>query len=82
VEFIKGELGDCNCTGAVGVVGEPYATLEQSLAPDRVNVSRYQLLGEGAGHTLFEIAALQKKLGVCSCEGRSNSSRYENHALW
>mmetsp|Transcript_46587 Transcript_46587/g.64752 ORF Transcript_46587/g.64752 Transcript_46587/m.64752 type:complete len:463 (+) Transcript_46587:105-1493(+) len=77
VTYIEGELERCQCSG--GQQGDPYASLNQGEREDRKGVSRYTLMEEGEGHTLFEVAELQKKIGVCNCEGRRRSDPKQHH---
>ena len=72
IVFIQGELGKCECTKAKGK-DEPYATMLAQLPKDEPKKSRYELLRQGDGHTLIEIAEMQESIGTCSCEGRRNA---------
>jgi hypothetical protein len=75
---LQSELEDCKCTG--GTNGDPYSALTKGEPEDKKGVSRYTLLNEGSGHTIFEIAELQKTIGVCICTGRKNADPKKHHA--
>eukprot|EP00039_Didymoeca_costata_P018593 m.334112 g.334112 ORF g.334112 m.334112 type:complete len:484 (+) comp17291_c0_seq1:48-1499(+) len=72
IAFIQSELGDCECTNAQK--GEPYASLSASLPADEPDKSRYEILGEGHGLTLFDVIEVHKKVGKCQCKGRKSNS--------
>eukprot|EP00035_Acanthoeca_spectabilis_P006888 m.130318 g.130318 ORF g.130318 m.130318 type:complete len:237 (+) comp13709_c0_seq2:971-1681(+) len=78
VTYIESELDKCRCSG--GGQGEPYASLTAGEPADQRHVSRYNLLDAGHGHTLFEIAQIQKKIGACTCEGRKSANVTQHHA--
>jgi hypothetical protein len=52
-----------------------YASLAEGLPKDDPKRSRRQILAEGGGITLFQIAAKAAKLGKCTCAGRESAVR-------
>ncbi len=70
LDYIKGELVSCTCTGAPTATDEPFASIYDGLPADQPNVWRQDILNAGGGKSLMDIVAIQKKLGTCKCTGR------------
>lgn len=70
IDYIKGELVDCTCTGAPTSKTEPWDSLYEGLPADDESKYRLDILKAGGGKSLMDIVAIQKKLGTCTCSGR------------
>lgn len=80
VDFIRESLESCECR-ASRETGEPYAALTKGQPADRKKVSRYDLLEDGEGATLWDIASAAKEVGECTCKGRAKVDPNENRAV-
>jgi len=73
VAFIKGELGTCKCENIGDHPDMPYHALTADQPADDAKKNRDVLLAEGQGHTIFQVAEIQRLLGKCSCKGRTSA---------
>jgi len=73
VAFIKGELGACKCENIGDHPDMPYHALTADQPADDAKKNRDVLLAEGQGHTIFQVAEIQRLLGKCSCKGRTSA---------
>ena len=72
ITYIKSELQNCTCSGS-SAMGEPFASLSVNLPADRPHLNRRSIQDMGIGILLTDVAEVQKKLGVCKCQGRERN---------
>uniref|UniRef100_A0A7S0LI79 Beta-lactamase-related domain-containing protein n=1 Tax=Coccolithus braarudii TaxID=221442 RepID=A0A7S0LI79_9EUKA len=70
LDYIASSLGSCNCSRAIGVQGEPWASLKANLIGDLPSLDRRTFAKLGQGLLLRELVDVQASLGTCACEGR------------